>query len=53
MWANKYKMTKVDNNTLFFGNYVDADLKLIDLQDYLEDINKFIKRKKKYKEKKA
>ena len=42
----------MDNNTLFFGNYVDADLKLIDLQDYLKDINKFIKRKKGYKEKK-
>jgi hypothetical protein len=45
-------MTKIDNNTLFFGNYIDADLKLIDLQDYLKDINKFIKRKKRYKEKK-
>jgi len=45
-------MTKMDNNTLFFGNYIDADLKLIDLQDYLKDINKFIKRKKRYKEKK-
>jgi hypothetical protein len=45
-------MTKIHNNTLFFGNYVDADLKLIDLQDYLKDINKFIKRKKRYKERK-
>jgi hypothetical protein len=44
-------MTKIDNNTLFFVNYVDADLKLIDLQDYLKDVNKFIKRKKRYKEK--
>ena len=45
-------MTKIDNNMLFFGNYIDDDLKLVDLQDYLKDINKFIKRKKKYKEKK-
>lgn len=45
-------MTKTDNNTLFFGNYIDADLKLIDLHDYLKDINKFINRKKRYKEKK-
>lgn len=45
-------MTKIDNNTLFFGNYIDADLKLIDLHDYLKDINKFINRKKRYKEKK-
>lgn len=45
-------MTKIDNNTLFFGNYVDADLKLIDLHDYLRDINKFINRKKRYKGKK-
>jgi len=45
-------MPKMDNNTLFFGNYIDSDLKLVDLQDYLKDINKFIKRKKKYKEKK-
>ena len=45
-------MTRIDNNTLFFENYLDADIKLIDLQDYLKDINKFINRKKKYKEKK-
>ncbi len=45
-------MTKIDNNTLFFGNYIDADLKLIDLHDYLRDINKFINRKNRYKEKK-
>ena len=45
-------MIKIDYNTLFFGNYIDADLKLIDLHDYLKDINKFINRKKRYKEKK-
>ncbi len=45
-------MKQIDNNTLFFGNFVDADLKLADLQDYLRDINKFINRKKRYKEKK-
>jgi hypothetical protein len=45
-------MTRIDNNALFFGNFVDADLKLIDLQDYLKDVNKFIKRKKRYNEKK-
>lgn len=45
-------MTTIDNNKLFFGNYIDADLKLIDLHDYLKDISKFIKRKKRYKEKK-
>jgi len=45
-------MTTIDNNALFFRNYIDTDLKFIDLQDYLKDINKFIKRKKKYKEKK-
>ncbi len=39
----------IENNTLFFGNYVDADLKLADLQDYLTDINKFINRKRRYK----
>jgi len=45
-------MTPIENNKLFFGNFIDADLKLFDLIDYLKDINKFIKRKKKYKEKK-
>ena len=45
-------MAPIDNNILFFGNYVDADIKLIDLQDYLKDINKFINRKKRYKEEK-
>jgi hypothetical protein len=45
-------MIKIDNNTLFFGNFVDADLKLADLLDYLKDINKFIRRKKRYQEKK-
>lgn len=45
-------MTEIDNNLLFFGNFVDADLKLIDLTDYLNDVNKFIHRKKRYKEKK-
>lgn len=45
-------MKEIDNNTLFFGNFIDADLKLVDLHDYLKDINKFIKRKKRYKEKK-
>jgi len=45
-------MIRTDNNRLFFGNYIDADVKLIDIQDYLEDVNKFIKRKKRYKEKK-
>jgi hypothetical protein len=44
-------MTKIDNNTLFFGNFVDADLKLADLNDYLNDVSKFIDRKKKHKEK--
>ena len=43
---------EIDNNTLFFRNYVDANLKLVDLQDYLNDINKFINRKTKYKHKK-
>ena len=42
-------MTTIDNNTLFFGNYVDADLKLADLHDYLNDISKFINRKRRYK----
>jgi hypothetical protein len=45
-------MTKIDYNTLFLGNYIDADLKLIGLHDYLKDVNEFINRKKKYKEKK-
>jgi hypothetical protein len=45
-------MIQIDNNTLFFGNSVDADLKLADLHDYLKDINKFISRKKRYQEKK-
>lgn len=45
-------MNEIDNNKLFFNNYIDANVKLIDLQDYLKDINKFINRKKKYKEKK-
>lgn len=44
-------MAKIDSNTLFFGNFVDADLKLIDLHDYLKDVSKFIDRKKKHKEK--
>jgi hypothetical protein len=45
-------VTKIDSNLLFFGNFVDADLKLIELADYLNDVNKFINRKKRYKEKK-
>jgi hypothetical protein len=45
-------MKQIDNNTLYFGNFVDADLKLIDLHDYLNDINKFINRKRRNKEKK-
>jgi len=45
-------MKQIDSNTLFFGNFVDADLKFADLHDYLNDIDKFIRRKKKYKEKK-
>lgn len=44
-------MKQIDNNTLYFGNFVDADLKLIDLHDYLNDINKFINRKRRNKEK--
>jgi hypothetical protein len=42
-------MKQIDNNTLYFGNFVDADLKLIDLHDYLNDINKFINRKRRNK----
>jgi hypothetical protein len=45
-------MKQIDNNTLFFGNSIDADLKFADLHDYLNDIDKFIRRKKRYKEKK-
>lgn len=45
-------MVKIDSNTLFFGNFVDADLKLADLHDYLNDISKFINRKKRHKKKK-
>ena len=45
-------MKQIDNNTLFFGNFVDADLKFADLHDYLDDIDKFMTRKKRYKEKK-
>lgn len=45
-------MITIDNNKLFFGNYINTDLKLIDLHDYLKDISKFINRKKRYKEKK-
>lgn len=45
-------MKQIDNNTLFFGNFVDADLKFADLHDYLDDIDKFIRRKKGYRKKK-
>jgi hypothetical protein len=45
-------MKKLDNHTLFFGNYVDADLQLNDLREYLVEVKKFIDRKKKYNEKK-
>jgi hypothetical protein len=45
-------MKQIDSNTLFFGNFVDADLKFADLHDYLYDIDNFIRRKKRYKEKK-
>jgi hypothetical protein len=46
-------MVKIDNHTLFFGNFVDADLKLADLHDYLIDVDKFINRKKKYRKMKS
>jgi hypothetical protein len=45
-------MKKLDNNTLFFGNWVDADLQINDFRDYLVDVNKFIDRKIKINEKK-
>jgi hypothetical protein len=48
----KTMMMKRDNNVLFFGNFIDADLKFADMQDYLNDIDKFIDRKKRYKAKK-
>ncbi len=44
-------MKKIDNHTLFFGNYVDADLQLNDLREYLIDVKKFIDRKRRYREK--
>ena len=44
-------MAKIDNNALFFANFIDADLKLADLLDYLNDVSKFIDRKRKHKEK--
>ena len=44
-------MKKIDNHTLFFGNYVDADLQLNDLREYLVDVKKFIDRKRRYREK--
>ena len=51
-YATQNNMMRIDNNALFFGNFVDAELKLIDLCDYLNDINKFISRKRRYKKKK-
>jgi|GEM_PF-2654949 len=45
-------MMRTDNNALFFKNHLDAYLKLINLQDYINDINKFINRKARYKRKK-
>ena len=49
---NLSSLPHIDNNTFLFGNFVDADIKLADLQDYLQDINRFINRKTTCKRKK-
>lgn len=39
-------MKYIDPNTLFFGNYVDADIRLGDLYEFLLNVEKYLNRKK-------
>jgi hypothetical protein len=39
-------MKHIDPNTLFFGNYVDADIRLSDLYDFLLNVEKYLNKKK-------
>src|SRR4030042_6909544 len=45
-------MKYIDPNTLFFGNYVDADIRLGDLYEFLSNLEKYLNRKKSQQDKK-